>query len=52
MYEAQRPCPSGRSAKEHEQQWSDEPQLRSELEELRGRLEDYANALAVIAGVK
>ncbi|MGK7953040.1 MAG: hypothetical protein AB4368_30680 [Xenococcaceae cyanobacterium] len=39
------------SPKEHEQQWSEEPQLRSELAELRGKLEQYANALAVIAGV-
>lgn len=44
--------PVGVSPKEHEQSWSEEPKLRSELEVLRGGLEDYAKALAVIAGVE
>ena len=48
-WEARRPV--GVSPKEHEQSWSEEPKLRSELEVLRGGLEDYAKALAVIAGV-
>lgn len=42
----------GVSPKEHEQSWSEEPKLRSELEVLRGGLEDYAKALAKIAGVE
>ncbi len=50
VYEAKRP--SDLSPKEHEKQWSEEPQLRSELAELRGKLEQYANALAVVAGVE
>ncbi|HYX13803.1 MAG TPA: hypothetical protein VE944_05420 [Nostoc sp.] len=49
-WEARRPV--GVSPKEHEQSWSEEPKLRSELEALRGGLEDYAKALAVIAGVE
>lgn len=49
-WEARRPV--GVSPKEHEQSWSEEPKLRSELEVLRGGLEDYAKALAVIAGVE
>ncbi|MDZ8227222.1 hypothetical protein [Nostoc sp. ChiVER01] len=49
-WEARRPI--GVSPKEHEQSWSEEPKLRSELEVLRGGLEDYAKALAVIAGVE
>jgi hypothetical protein len=49
-WEARRPL--GVSPKEHEQSWSEEPKLRSELEVLRGGLEDYAKALAVIAGVE
>ncbi|WP_109008679.1 hypothetical protein [Nostoc commune] len=48
-WEARRPV--GVSPKEHEQSWSEEPKLRSELEALRGGLEDYAKALAIIAGV-
>jgi len=38
--------------KEHEQQWSEEGKLRDELEKLRQDLKQYANALAVIAGVE
>ncbi len=38
--------------KEHEQNWSEEPKLRLELESLRQELEQYAKALAIIAGVK
>lgn len=49
-WEARRPL--GMSPKEHEQSWSEEPKLRSELEVLRGGLEDYAKALAKIAGVE
>ncbi|WP_026735259.1 hypothetical protein [Fischerella sp. PCC 9605] len=49
-WEAKRPL--GMSPKEHEQSWSEEPKLRSELEVLRAGLEQYANALAVIAGVE
>ena len=49
-WEARRPV--GVSPKEHEQSWSEEPKLRSELEVLRGGLEDYAKALATIAGVE
>lgn len=48
-WEAERP--SGRSPKEHECKWSDEPKLRHELELLRKDLEQYANVLAIIAGV-
>ncbi|MEH2276443.1 MAG: hypothetical protein V7K40_17040 [Nostoc sp.] len=52
-WEARRPVrPLGVSPKEHEQSWSEEPKLRSELEALRGGLEDYAKALAKIAGVE
>jgi hypothetical protein len=40
------------SPKEHEQNWSEEPTLLAELESLRKELEQYANALAIIAGVK
>jgi len=49
-WEAQRP--PDKSPKEHEQNWSEEPKLRVELESLRHDLEQYADALAVIAGVK
>ncbi|WP_420819845.1 hypothetical protein [Nostoc sphaeroides] len=49
-WEAQRP--PHLSLKEHERNWPDEPKLRGELESLRQDLEQYANALAVIAGVK
>ncbi len=48
-WEAQRPA--NVSPKEHEQTWSQEALLRSELELLRQDLEEYAIALAVIAGV-
>ena len=40
------------SPKEHEQNWSLALELRGELESLRKDLEQYANALAIIAGVK
>lgn len=49
-YEAKRP--SDLSPKEHEEQWSEEPQLRNELESLRQDLSSYALALAEIAGVE
>lgn len=39
------------SPKEHELKWSQEPDIRGELEALRAELEQYARALAVIAGV-
>ncbi|MEH2191664.1 MAG: hypothetical protein V7K98_03235 [Nostoc sp.] len=39
------------SPKKHEQDWEKEAQFRSELELLREDLEQYAVALAVIAGV-
>lgn len=48
-WEAKRPADL--SSKEHEQNWSEEPKLRSELAALRKDLEQYANALAAIAGV-
>lgn len=50
VYEAKRP--SDLSPKEHEQQWSEEVTLRDELNKLRQDLKQYANALAVIAGVE
>ncbi len=40
------------SIKEHEKVWVEEAQIRQELETLRKDLEQYATALAVIAGVK
>ena len=43
--------PINRSAKEHEQQWSEELELRNALASLRQDLELYALALAEIAGV-
>jgi hypothetical protein len=49
-WQAQRP--PHLSPKEHERNWSEEPKLRDELELLRTDLEQYANALATIAGVK
>jgi hypothetical protein len=49
-WEAQRP--PNLSPKEHDQKWSEESKLREELESLRKDLEQYANALAVIAGVE
>jgi hypothetical protein len=49
-WEAKRPADL--SPKEHEKNWSEEPKLREELAQLRRDLEQYANALAVIAGVE
>lgn len=49
-WEAKRPA--DRSPKEHEQQWSEEPELRNALTSLRTDLEEYASALAEIAGVE
>ncbi|MDD1415027.1 hypothetical protein MEN41_10400 [Dolichospermum sp. ST_con] len=49
-WEAKRPV--GVSVKEHEMGWSEESKLRTELAALRGDLEEYAKALAVIAGVE
>lgn len=43
---------SGISPQSHEKAWEHEPELRQELETLRGDLEQYANALADIAGVR
>lgn len=40
------------SLKEHEQNWTEEPTLREELEKLRSDLKQYANALAEIVGVE
>lgn len=40
------------SPKEHEQNWAEEPKLREELSHLRRDLEQYADALARIAGVE
>ncbi|AFY33552.1 hypothetical protein [Calothrix sp. PCC 7507] len=40
------------SPKDHERDWSEEANLRAELEALRQDLEQYAHALAIIAGVK
>lgn len=40
------------SPKEHERNWPEEGNLRAELEALRQDLQEYANALAIIAGVK
>jgi hypothetical protein len=48
-WEAQKPTPL--SFKEHEKNWSEESILYSELDILRQGLEQYAKALAVIAGV-
>jgi hypothetical protein len=45
-------CPSDLSSKEHETQWLEESKMRGELAALREDLEQYANALAEIAGVK
>jgi hypothetical protein len=49
MWEAQRP--EKMSPKEHERKWSEEVNLRQELEDLRHELEIYSQALAKIAGV-
>ncbi len=48
-WEAQRPLDL--SPQEHEKNWKHQTKLRSELEILRRDLEEYAIALAVIAGV-
>jgi hypothetical protein len=49
-WEAQRPPEM--SAYEHEQRWSRSSEMRAELSTLRGELEIYAQALAIIAGVQ
>lgn len=49
-WEAKRPTEL--SPKEHELNWPEEPHLRRELARLRSGLEQYANALAEIAGVE
>ncbi|MEH2102831.1 MAG: hypothetical protein V7K76_24415 [Nostoc sp.] len=49
-WEAQRPAHL--SLKDHEHNWTEQKNLRAELESLRLDLEQYAHALAVIAGVK
>jgi hypothetical protein len=48
-WEAQRPITT--SPKEHEKNWSEEPQMRQELLSLATDLEQYARALAEIVGV-
>jgi hypothetical protein len=40
------------SPKEHEKNWSEEPNLRRELKEISINLEQYANALAEIIGIE
>ena len=49
-WEAKRPADL--SPKEHEQKWSEAGKLRDELAKLISKLEQYANALAEIAGVE
>lgn len=49
-WEAQKPPTT--SPKEHEKNWSEEPQLRQELLLLGKELEQYTNALAEIVGVE
>ena len=49
-WEAKRPTEL--SPKEHELNWPEEPQLRQELAILGSDLEQYANALAEIAGIE
>jgi len=49
-WEAQRPINVG--PKEHEKNWSEEPQLRNELKLLRENLEQYVHALAEVIGVR
>jgi len=44
--------PAGTSPRDHETAWEQEPALRNELEALRADLEQYAKALANIAGVE
>lgn len=43
--------PNGTSPQAHEKDWDQEMTVRGELDALRGDLEQYANALAEIAGV-
>ncbi|GGA23535.1 hypothetical protein CYANOKiyG1_38820 [Okeania sp. KiyG1] len=50
VWEAQKP--DDVSPKEYEVRWIDEPEARKELEILRGELNQYAQALAEIAGVE
>jgi hypothetical protein len=45
-------CPADLSPIEHEKAWAEEPALRNDIATLRRDLEQYANALAEIAGVK
>lgn len=49
-WEARRDSASDR--KEHKLKWDEEPKFRQELNELIEELNEYADALAVIAGVK
>jgi hypothetical protein len=49
IWEAQRPI--NVSLKQHEQNWTQQAQLRSDLELLRQDLEQYAVALSVISGI-
>lgn len=49
-WEAKRPPEL--SPKEHELNWPEEPQMRQELAQFRSGLEQYAKALAEIAGVE
>ncbi|WP_293150531.1 MULTISPECIES: hypothetical protein [unclassified Microcoleus] len=49
-WEAQ--CLPNTSPKEHEKNWSQEPQLRQELRLLSEQLDEYVKALAQIVGVK
>jgi hypothetical protein len=49
-WEAQRP--TNVSKKVHEYDWTEAPKMRQELDELRNDLEQYAIALAKIAGVE
>jgi len=49
-WESQRP--NNLSKKVHEQNWSEAAKMRQELSELRADLEQYAIALAKIAGVE
>lgn len=49
-WEAQRPTDIG--PKEHEKNWSEEPQLRNELKLLRENLQQYVHALSEVIGVR
>lgn len=40
------------SPRDWERQWKEEPRLRGELEAMRAAMEEYASALAEMAGVK